>query len=75
MTRLRALIKERIANMVKRKRYLWPFTIGAENPGNIKEEVSTFSALMTMNKVKAKLIKVSYLLDSNTSVYGEIGYC
>jgi hypothetical protein len=73
MTKLRALIKERIANMAKRKRYLWPFTIG-ENPGNIREEVSTFSALMTMNKVKARLIKVSYLLD-NTSVYGEIGYC
>lgn len=70
---MRALIKERIANMARRKRYLWPFAIG-ENPGNIREEVSTFSALMTMNKVKARLIKVSYLLD-NTSVYGEIGYC
>lgn len=73
MTRLRALIKEKIANMAKRKRYLWPFAIG-ENPGNIREEVSTFSALMTMNRVKARLIKVSYLLDG-ASVYGEIGYC
>jgi hypothetical protein len=73
MTRLRALIKEKIANMAKRKRYLW-LTKTGKNPGNIKEEVSTFSALMTMNKVKARLMKVSNLLD-NTSVYGEIGYC